>query len=127
MSYIFFLVTVTHSWECQTIVQRSDTTFKKAVVEFREKFVGSIKINKFPTAKDSSFYVTNLLDLLNSEFKTKAFNKQSEYSDFSFSTKAYNLTIHEILLAKVPEKLNKEIIKPKTEAPLQIQIRQFGN
>jgi hypothetical protein len=127
--YTFILLTFVLIGECQTkSTQSSDMLFQKAVSKLKENLSDSIiKINKFPSAKDSSRYITDFIDILNKEINTKAFVDMSQYSDFSFSTKSYDLTIHEILLTKVSKKFNEEIINLKTEAPIQIRIMQFGN
>ena len=117
-----------HSGGCQiSSTQTSDGIFPHAISRFKERFPDSIKVNKFPSTRDSSSYVTNFLNLLDRKLKTSVFSSAANYSDFSFSTKYYDLTVHEIVLSKAPDQLNGKVINAKTEAPLQIIVRQFGN
>ena len=132
MRYILFCslcVIYFHSGGCQSNPKNSQTIdiFQATINKFRQNTTDSMQIIGFPSVKDSTLYVKDLFNLLNKELSTKIFGHDSKYCDFSFRTKSYDLTVHEIILSNPPTRIDQKIFKPRTEVPLQMQLKQFGN
>lgn len=104
-----------------------DSIFKTTVEKFIKNLGDTIEIHPFPSPEDSSKYVSNLLSLLDKEMETdEIFVKNQKYSDFSFSTKSYDLSIYEIVLREDLKQIKDQIIKVKGEAPLTMKIVPMG-